>query len=223
MPSNTRAMNKKLWVSLAIAWVAAMAGCAHVPNQFTEGRAVDPSLAQSDTAADVYARFQPAKTPPRNWPQMHMQAESGAVTHWPLYFEDPFEDKGHGREGINKYYIGWEDYLALAYGYPRYTLNWIALPASAVVQPPWMAMESDGRLSRQALGMDHDATPLGSEDEIAPEPIDPPDSKPSDPGSSRPAPSHSYAPPPNAAASPAPGQTQTSDGSMQIRSLGSTP
>jgi hypothetical protein len=32
------------------------------------------------------------------------------------------------------------------------------LPVSAVVTPPCMLMESDGQLSRQALGYDHDAT-----------------------------------------------------------------
>lgn len=34
------------------------------------------------------------------------------------------------------------------------------LPASAVVTPPWTVMVSDGQISRQLLGYDHDAEPL---------------------------------------------------------------
>jgi len=93
--------------------------------------------------------------------------ETGAVTHWPLYFEDPFVDKGHGRTDAttphNVYHLGWEDWLAIPYGAARFTGNWLALPISAIVTPPWTPMESDGKLSKQLLGYDHYAFPLGRE------------------------------------------------------------
>jgi hypothetical protein len=135
-------------------------GCAHVPNQWQEDGPATREKLESPTAADVYARFKPAGHAPRSWPEQTVAQERGAVTHWPLYMEDPFVDKGAGREGADKYRLGWEDIVAGLYVYPRHTLNWMALPVSMVVQPPWTVMESDGVLSRQALGEDHDATEL---------------------------------------------------------------
>ena len=137
--------------------LALLSGCAHVPNQWREDGPSTVMDWDSPTAADVYARFEPAVQLQRDWPRIEVAAESGAVTHWPLYFEDPFEDKGAGRA---EYRLGWEDYLAMPYGYARFTLNWLLLPVSAVVTPPWTLMESDGVLSRQRLGYDHDATPV---------------------------------------------------------------
>ena len=152
-------------------------GCAHTPNQFCEtGPSVNAEW-DSPTGADVRERFQPA--PPRNrgWDPVAVSSTSGAVTHYPLYFEDPFEDKAHGRTDEtsphNVYHIGWEDYIALAYCPTRAVLNGALLPISAVVTPPWQAMESDGRLSRQILGYDHDATRLGSNADDEPAPSEP--------------------------------------------------
>jgi hypothetical protein len=140
---------------LAIVFVA---GCAHVPNQWREDGPATTAEWDSPTSKDLKAKHAPAPQRHRDWEQAALAADSGAVTHWPLYFEDPFEDKSHGREGLNKYHIGWEDYLAMPYGYARFTLNWLLFPVSAIVTPPWTLMKSDGELSRQALGYDHDAT-----------------------------------------------------------------
>jgi len=156
-------------VTSLCAWVSACllllsAGCAHVPNQFREdGPSVNAEL-DTPTARDVFAAAQPAEPRRRPWPALAVAPESGAVKHWPSYFEDPFVDKGHGRTDAshpgNVYRLGWEDYLAFPYCFARYTLNWLAFPVSAVVTPPWTLMESDGKLSRQALGYDHDAAPV---------------------------------------------------------------
>jgi hypothetical protein len=146
--------------SLFVAFV--LAGCAHVPNQWREDGPATTAEWDSPTAEDLRANYAPAEPRHRDWDVAPAAAESGAVTHWPLYFEDPFVDKGDGREGLNKYHIGWEDYVAMPYDYARFTLNWLMFPVSAVVTPPWTLMESDGRISRQALGYDHDATRAGS-------------------------------------------------------------
>jgi len=131
-------------------------GCSHVPNQWREdGPSVDAKF-ESPSETDIRANYEPAELRHRDWETATVSTESGAVTHWPLYSEDPFEDKGHGRRD---YRLGWEDYVAMPYGYARYTLNWLFFPVSAIVTPPWTLMESDGVLSRQALGYDHDAAP----------------------------------------------------------------
>ncbi|MFQ5805991.1 MAG: hypothetical protein ACE5I3_06030 [Phycisphaerae bacterium] len=145
-----------------------LAGCAHVPNQWTEDGPATTAEWDSPTAKDLRANYAPGEQRHRDWDVAAFAAESGAVTHWPPYFEDPFADQGPGREGLNKYHIDWEDYVALPYGYARFTLNWLMLPASAVVTPPWTLMESDGRISRQALGYDHDATRA---DSVVSEPV----------------------------------------------------
>jgi hypothetical protein len=144
-----------------------LVGCAHVPNQWIEDGPATTETWESPTAVDLRANHTPAQQRHRDWETSSLAAEPVVGTHWPLYFEDPFVDKGHGREGLNRYHIGWEDYVALPYCYARFTLNWLMLPLSATVTPPCVLMESDGRLSRQALGYDHDAARAGSGDSEA--------------------------------------------------------
>ena len=146
-------------VGLAGVVLLGAAGCAHIHDQYT---ADSPSLRMplhSPTAADVTERFAPAEGRHRDWEVAATAPHSPAVPHGPLYFEDPFEDKGT----TYAYRLGWEDWVAMPYSYARFTLNWLALPVSAIVTPPWTPMESDGKLSMQALGQDHDATRAGSE------------------------------------------------------------
>ncbi|MBU0639683.1 MAG: hypothetical protein KKB50_12525 [Planctomycetes bacterium] len=135
------------------------AGCSHVPNQWREDGPSTTANWDSPTAADVKGRFEPAGERSRGWDAARVASADGTVTHWPLYFEDPFEDKGAGR---GEYRWGWEDFVAMPYCYSRFTLNWLMLPVSAIVTPPWTLMESDGVLSKQLLGYDHDATRAGS-------------------------------------------------------------
>lgn len=130
------------------------AGCARIHNPWVEDGPSTVLSAESPTAADILATRTPAAQRQREWRSMPLTAADGTVTHGPLYFEDPFEDKGHGRRTFQ---IGWEDYLAMPYGFARYLLNGVALPVSMAVTWPWTSMESDGVLSRQLLGYDHDA------------------------------------------------------------------
>ena len=169
-----RILRSWLQIGVACSLVLLLAGCAHVPNQFRDDGPAVTAQWDSPTALDVKERGQPAEPSNRGWETITVAAESGAVTHWPLYFEDPFEDKGHGRTDETHpgdvYRLGWEDYVAFPYGLARYTANWLFLPVSAVVTPPWTLMESDGRLSRQALGYDHDATRAAPCSTATPEP-----------------------------------------------------
>lgn len=162
MRSRFAPTNKRRLAAGVAAAATLVAGCAHIPNLLREdGPSADAEL-DSPSARSIYAACRPAEPRTRGWPPLRAASPDGAVIHWPLYMEDPFADKGHGRQGRNVYYIGWEDYVALAYCYPRYTLNWLLLPVSAVVTPPWTVMESDGRISRQLLGYDHDAAPVAA-------------------------------------------------------------
>ncbi len=150
--------------SLFLVSIAALVGgCQILPNFFRETGPSTTMSWDSPTAADIKAHYQPAPTQPRDWPPSHTAPESGIVLHYPSYFEDPFVDKGDGRTNETNphdvYRAGWEDYVAAPYSFARFTANWLLLPVSAVVTPPWTVMESDGYVSRQLLGPDHDATP----------------------------------------------------------------
>ncbi len=142
-----------------VAWLAAVStlavGCANIPNMFSqESPAYETTLA-TPASLDVRANFMPADQRHRTWETATVAAKSSDVRHGPLYFQDPIASQGASY--ANRW--GWEDYAAAAYSPARFALNLVAFPVSAVVQPPWMPMASDGVLSRQALGYDHDAIP----------------------------------------------------------------
>lgn len=146
--------------------VLAATGCAHVENHYREDGPARLTDWRTPSEIDVRERCEPVAPRVRAWEATHAAPVDGVVTHWPLYLEDPFEDQGSGNSpldprpsGVNEYRLGWEDWLALPYGHARWTMNWLAFPVSAIVTPPWTLMASDGRLSRQALGFDHDAAP----------------------------------------------------------------
>jgi hypothetical protein len=152
------------FLSVAVLLLVLAPGCALTPNFFRETGPATRFPLESPTAFDIETRYEPSPIRHRNWPESTVLVKSGAVRHYPLYFEDPFEDKGHGRtektHPLNVYHFGWEDAVAAPYGLARFTANWLLLPISVVVTPPWTVMESDGRVSKQILTCDHDAKPL---------------------------------------------------------------
>ncbi len=151
-------------LAVALSGLLAAGGCARIPNQFRED---GPSVTAdwlTPTAADIMPRVDPAEQTNRGWEPTVVYVACGAIQHEPLYFEDPFVEKSHGRTDEthphNVYRLGWEDYVAFPYGLARFTVNWLLLPVSAAVTPPWALMESDGRISKQMFWYDHDAERL---------------------------------------------------------------
>ncbi len=154
MRSIIRLSNSRLW-AVALAALPA-AGCSEMINPWRDDtpRAADVSTpstrglqASGVAAAQRSAGYEPQYVP----------AQDGTVAHWPLWWEDPFVDKGSEDD-----HFAWteEDYIAMPYGLGRFILNTMGWPVSAVMTPPWVVMGSDGVLSRQALGYDHDAERL---------------------------------------------------------------
>ena len=135
----------------------ALTGCAHIANQWVEDGPAVTESSETPTSRDVIEKHSPAEQRHRQGETLCVSLEPGTVVHGPIYMEDPFVDKGAGREGLNKYHTGWEDCIALPYCIARYTLNWLFSPVSMVVTPPWTKMESDGEISKQILWYDHDA------------------------------------------------------------------
>ncbi len=152
-----RALRALVAVGLAATAAALSVGCANLHNQWREDGPASRSNLTTPTVDDVIAHAPQAPQRTRACPVCSITPQRGAVPHYPLYFEDPFADKGHGRTGSNAYYVGWEDYVAMPYSFARYHLNYLMIPVSFFVTPPCYQMESDGALSRQLLGYDHDA------------------------------------------------------------------
>jgi len=97
----------------------------------------------------------------RDVPPLSAPLVAGDVPHYPLWWEDPFEDKG---DEDGKFAWTWMDYFAFGYSYARSHLNTIAFPVSAIVTPPFTPMVSDGLVGP---GPSHDATRGTSPDPTA--------------------------------------------------------
>ena len=159
------------WMSrccVGVAAYAAMAvtvGCAHVNNPWWDSSdSVDADMTTPSAGFYREERAEFASMPQRQWPESEYEIVNCSVTHWPLWFEDPFEDKGNrlvtpaDRDAPdNSFAVTWVDYLHMGYGPGRMLLNIAGFPISAIIEPPGTLMESDGRIDKNILGYDHDA------------------------------------------------------------------
>ncbi|MFH0982322.1 MAG: hypothetical protein V2A79_12385 [Planctomycetota bacterium] len=143
-----------LWLIAAGVWAAG--GCSELVNPLVDDLPATGEVSTASVTGIRDAHATPAMRV-RDYPPALASAHDGTVSHWPLWWEDPFVDKGSedGRFAWTE-----EDCLAIPYGLGRFLLNIMGWPVSAVVTPPPTVMGSDGVLSRQALGYDHDATRL---------------------------------------------------------------
>ncbi len=153
-------------------WCAALVGaawlataCNQLNNPFKDSTAYTREELTTPSANDYLARNEPAPgMARRNFPQSDVYHESGLVTHWPLWTEDPFEYKGNDATDPNDRdapdnVFAWNgaDFLHIAYGPGRFLLNLAGLPVSAVLQPPGMPMASDGRIGQWFGQYDYDS------------------------------------------------------------------
>ena len=145
-------------VSALAVLLGLFAGCSKFrdANPFVD-RSTPGDAVSTPSADGIYAanKGAPIKRQ-RVWDQAATTYEDEDVTHWPLWWEDPFEDKG---SEDNQFAWTYEDFLAMPYGLGRFLLNTMAWPVSATVTHPGTVMASDGELSKQPLGYDHDAEP----------------------------------------------------------------
>jgi hypothetical protein len=124
----------------------ALYGCQHIVNVYQD-ETIPSDAITTPTPPPPHMR-------PGDWPAVEAVGHGGTVSHWPLWFEDPFEDKG---SDDGRFAVTWEDYVAWPYTTGRWLVDFLALPVSIVVTPPFTIMSSDGVLSRQLIGFCHDA------------------------------------------------------------------
>jgi hypothetical protein len=137
-------------------------GCAgQTLDAFSDSAAVSDEAMTTPSADAVRRSGKPALVGRRATcpSQCVVAAQDGTVTHWPLWWEDPLEDKGSddGRVAWT-----WEDYAALFYCPARLVVNTAAFPISAMATLPGTVLCSDGRISKQLVWRDHDASVCGA-------------------------------------------------------------
>jgi hypothetical protein len=172
MPPTTSSKSERSIFALAPLVVLAVlligfgaTGCAQVNNPWKDSSALVEQEMTTPSAEGFKGHAEFGGATRRDIAPTQVSYENGAVTHWPLWWEDPFEDKGNGYAPVadrdapdTEFAVNWVDYLHIAYGPGRmFFVNTAGYPISAIVTPPGTLMESDGRIDKNILGYDHDA------------------------------------------------------------------
>ena len=149
----TTATTRASVTSLFLLTACLLPGCQLLVDPWHDETTLEPPVT---TASAELARAAETKDSecPRDFAQANVGAADGAVTHGPLYYEDPIEDSG-SEDGT--FALTGEDYLQWVISPSRFLINTILIPASMVDTPPWMVMASDGEPSRTVAWKQHDA------------------------------------------------------------------
>lgn len=138
---------------LAFFTLVGAGGCQLMVNPF-----VDELAGQERVTTASASRARAADVTPQDLRRQHDTMEltipDSAVTHGPLYFEDPFVSQG-SEDG--RFIWNGEDLLSFFYGPARFMVNAAFFPVSAVVAPPWTVMASEARTGRKAVRVVRDA------------------------------------------------------------------
>lgn len=151
------------WRGLAGTWLVTVGtlmcvspGCHMVVNPFHDEMASVAAVTTASSRGVREAGVSPREIKPLGEVKA-VPAVDGTVTHGPLYFEGPLEDKG-SEDG--KFAWTSEDFVHPVWWRGRFLVNVALFPISVLVTPPWAVMASDGELSHRALGTDRDAERL---------------------------------------------------------------
>ena len=167
--SGTRHLTShRTHVIATVILIGLLTGCAHSSNPWRDDL---PATETATTASVQIARGVIAEgtRPDRGFVQLTITPTSGAVTHGPSYWPDPYEDRG---SDDGQFRWTGEDYWAAYYGIGCNLVNTVLMPLSAVLTPPDTVMVSDGVSERQWLGHYRDPERLSDRktESIAPGP-----------------------------------------------------
>lgn len=140
------------WMLSFSLFAAVICGCQLVNNPFRDELAKEPPVSTASADA-VRTRQVSDQITVRGFESMERVSADGTVIHWPTWFEEPYEENGS-----NDGKIAWtgEDYWHMVYWRARFLVELVVWPISAVVEPPWRVMASDGNLARRCCGELHD-------------------------------------------------------------------
>jgi hypothetical protein len=136
-------MTHRIALYLVVAFATTLTGCVSGVNPFVDRLQISPGSIESPTASAIHVREVTPATPVprRSGDHKVVTLGDGSVTHYPLYFEDPFEYKD---DGDGEFSVTGRDFALYLYGPARWVANGIAVPVSAVSDPPWARECSDG-------------------------------------------------------------------------------
>ncbi len=141
--------------SLIFGSVVLLSGCTQFVNPWVDDYA-RRSIVTTPSAERVLDAQVVALERERGWEPIKVHTQNESATHWSLYWQDPVEDMGSRDE---QFALTFEDYFAAFYCPTRFVANTLAFPVSAIIDPPGVVFCSDGRVSRQTLGLAvHDAS-----------------------------------------------------------------
>ena len=109
----------------ALAMCFALGACQHVENPFRD-ETIPADAITTATATGIRQHGAEPAYAQRNWPRQVVVCHSGMVTHWPLWWEDPFEDMG---SDDHQFAWTWEDGVALPACIGRWMINTAGFPA----------------------------------------------------------------------------------------------
>ncbi|MCO6437505.1 MAG: hypothetical protein J5J06_10490 [Phycisphaerae bacterium] len=144
---NNQGTVKPNYIAAAVgaAVLSLSTGCALVENPWRDCLAHAPPV--TTPSVDAAMAFEATATQAhRHYAMMERETASGAVLHWPLYFEDPYVDQYPPDDGQFAWTL--EDLWYAVYGPSRFAVNFVAAPVSKVVNLPWQTMASDGEWDR---------------------------------------------------------------------------
>lgn len=141
-----------------LAGLCLLAGCSAARPNATPLAEDDPGNLETTASAEgILAQPSCPAYRQRDWEPIAARPAAGVVRHWPLWFEDEFEDAWGGNDGLCGW--TWVDALALPGCIGRFLANTMLFaPASPAVHWPGRVMYSDG-FRRKPSKEPHDARP----------------------------------------------------------------
>jgi hypothetical protein len=138
---------------IAVVLLGLLAGCNEYINPWQD-ETVGPEMVTTASAEGARAHPSAEDLHSRGYAPTVVMPQDGTVTHFPLWWQDPLEDRG---SDDGRFAWTWVDYFGMPYCLARFDLNTLAFPISVVLEPPVPLMESDGVTSTHTLGGDYDA------------------------------------------------------------------
>jgi hypothetical protein len=130
--------------------LAALASSCNTPpavNPWVDDSIPEQKWYTPSSESVLVARAEPSITH-RKGPTLVAPTVDPNVPHYPLWWEDSFEEVGD-KDGYFAW--TWVDYFAMPASYGRFWVNTLGFPASIIVDPPGAHMISDGIPERRGL------------------------------------------------------------------------
>jgi hypothetical protein len=137
-----------------LAGLCVLVGCSADRPRATPFAEQDPGYVESTASADgILAEPSRPAYRQHNWEPIPARPAPSVVRHWPLWWEDEFEDAWGGHDGLFGW--TWVDGVAMPGSVGRFLVNTMFYPFSPIVQWPGRVMYSDG--FRRKPSEPHDA------------------------------------------------------------------